>query len=323
MLRVLEAQAVAYMGSSSSKSSSSSSSTPSKPPTTSLSQSDVETRIIRARKIGALDLSNCSHLIALPNNALDLPALRRIDLSNTSLRTIPILPEDSLKKLDFFSASSCKLTGEQPSLANARTLTQLNLDGNELLTSMDLSPPGFKLPSSIKALTFASCRRLGSIPRCILGKEGALLLCIEKLDLSACGITLLPSSLSAIGSTLVELILDDNALSSLGLVSAAKEDIEEKSYEQCTWAAFVKLSTLSVRRNRLVPSPQSFPSELFTSTKLAVLSLGGNVSLTASAVLKLPGCTDFEKRRAARVSKGIANDVQAIDPSFCGLDRTI
>ncbi len=313
------------MGSSSSKSSSTSSK-PSSTTSTSakLSPSDVETRISRAKKIGALDLSHCAHLVALPNDALDLPALRRIDLSHTSLKSIPILPEESLKKLDFFAASCCKLCGLQPSLANARALTQLNLDGNDLLTSMDLSPPGFLLPSSIKSITLASCRRLGSIPRCLLGKEGAGLVCLERLDMSGCGIALLPSSLSAIGATLIELVLDDNSLSSLALVTSTEENgnkVEEQ--EQGTWTAFVKLSTLSVRRNKLIPVPQSFPSELFTSTKLSVLSLGGNPNLTASSVLKLPGCTEFEKRRAARVSKGITNDVHANDSSFCGLDRTI
>ena len=303
--------------------------------TSSLSPSDIQARISRARKIGALDLSHNLHLVALPNEALDLPALRRIDLSFTSLSSIPILPEESLKKLDFFSAKNCKLCGQQPSLKNARVLTQLILDNNDRLTAQDLSSSsssssspssfGFQLPSHIKIFSLASCRLLGSIPNCLLGNEGKSLLCLEKLDLSGCGINFLPTSLTTIGATLIELILDDNSLSSLALFpSITPNDNNETSTTTSipTWSSFVKLSILSIRRNKLIPTSDALPKELFSETKLSVLSLGGNTSLTASAVLKLPGCADFEKRRAARMSKAIVNDIQA-DRSFCGLDRTV
>jgi hypothetical protein len=300
--------------------------------TSSLSPSDIQARISRARKIGALDLSHNLHLVALPNEALDLPALRRIDLSFTSLSSIPILPEESLKKLDFFSAKNCKLCGQQPSLKNARVLTQLILDNNDRLTAQDLSSSssssssfGFQLPSHIKIFSLASCRLLGSIPNCLLGNEGKSLLCLEKLDLSGCGINFLPTSITTIGATLIELILDDNSLSSLALFpSITPNDNNETSTTTSipTWSSFVKLSILSIRRNKLTPTSDALPKELFSETKLSVLSLGGNTSLTASAVLKLPGCADFEKRRAARMSKAIVNDIQA-DRSFCGLDRTV
>jgi Leucine-rich repeat (LRR) protein len=292
--------------------------------TSSHSPSDVDARISRARKIGALDLSHNLHLVALPNEALDLPALRRIDLSFTSLSSIPILPEESLKKLDFFSATNCKLCGQQPSLKNARVLTQLILDNNDRLTAQDLSSSCFQLPSQIKNFSLASCRRLGSIPTCLLGNEGKSLLCLEKLDLSGCGINSLPSTLITVGATLVELILDDNSLSSLNLclTSTPIDDNDTGNIIPTTWSSFVKLSILSVRRNKLTPTSDALPKELFSETKLSVLSLGGNTLLTASAVLKLPGCADFEKRRAARMSKAIINDIQA-DRSFCGLDRIV
>jgi len=291
------------------------------------SAADVAARLSRARKLHALDLSRCAGLTSLPPEAASLPPLRRLDVSHTALRALPAAAAlGPLLKLDQLDASCCALAGAQPSLAAAAALTQLRLGANARLEAADLAPPGFALPPSLRALSLAGCGALRSVPLCLRGAAGAALARLERLDLSACGLRALPASLAALGASLVELAVDDNALASLALVPDDEAEAEGAGAGATaagpggTWAAFAALTTLSARRCRLECSAAALPEALLARTRLSSLSLGGNAALSAAAVLRLPGCAEFEARRAARISKGIAGDVDQ-DRSFCGLDR--
>ena len=305
------------LSSSSSPSSSSSSSSSS----SAAHGSDAASRVARAAKLGHLDLSHLPSLERLPPGAAELlPSLRRLDVSHTAFTRLPIEGAAAVaaKRLDFLSASACRLEGAQPSLHALPALTQLLLDDNTGLQAEHLAPP-FRLPASLKALSLARCARLGAVPRCLLGSEGLALLRLERLDLTGCGLRALPAALAALGASLTDLLLDDNALSSLALVS----DGEPSSASSlATWASFGRLAALSARRCRLSPTAEALPEALFAETRLASLSLGGNALLSAATVLALPGVPLFEARRAARINKGMAGDVQENqDRSFCGIDR--
>jgi Leucine-rich repeat (LRR) protein len=292
--------------------------------------SDVAARLSRARKLHALDLSRLPQLSALPPEARALPPLRRVDVSHTALRALPALA--SYAKLDQLDASACALAGAQPSLACAAALTQLALRDNKLLRAEDLAPPGFALPPSLRALSLAGCGALCDVPRSLRGAAGAALARLERLDLSACGLRVLPAALAALGGSLLELALDDNGLASLALEPGGEDDSNgagdgagagARTRAAATWASFSSLTTLSARRCRIECSPAALPEALFLRTRLSALSLGGNAALSAAAVLRLPGCAAFEERRAARISKGMTSDGgdAAADRSFCGLDR--
>ena len=305
-------------------------------PSSSSGADELEARLSRARKLHALDLSRLSRLAALPAEAAALPPLRRVDVSHTAFTALP-LPA-AAERLDHIDASHCALAGAQPSLAPARALTSLALRGNAALRAADLAPPSFALPGSLRSLAMSGCAGLGEVPRCLRGPAGATLARLERLDLSACGLRALPASLAAVGASLLELALDDNGLASLALIVDAENDgsggggggggggsgaaAEPHAAAAVTWAAFLALTTLSVRRNRLECTSLALPEALFAETRLSSLSLGGNAALGAAAVLRLPGCAAFEARRAARISKGRTADGDAAqDLSFCGLDR--
>jgi hypothetical protein len=322
------------------------------------SPADVSARLARARKLHSLDLSRCAALSALPPEARELPPLRRLDVSHTALRALPLAEQQlsSLAKLDQLDASSCALAGAQPSLLAAAALTQLRLGGNSRLAAADLAPPSFALPPSLRALSLAGCASLGAVPRALRGAAGAALLRLERLDLSGCGLHALPASLRALGGSLLELAVDDNGLASLALVADGDEEEEEEetrwkpadgggsnggagaeasgaaaggvgrgataSGAADAWERFTALTTLSARRCRLECSPAALPEALLARTKLSSLALGGNAGLSAATVLRLPGCEAFAARRAARISKGMTSAGDAdVDRSFCGLDR--
>ncbi|KAE9051641.1 hypothetical protein PR003_g630 [Phytophthora rubi] len=277
------------MGNTAAKAREAHAQTKSKPKT---GRSVQQQKLKSAKATGVLALPN-SKLKKLPEELLELSALRTLDLSANKLSELP--PQlNALKTLKTLKVPSNVLT-TLPDLSGLEALTTLVLDSNTLEDIPNALPPNLtKL--SIKG------NKLRAVPRTVLE-----LAQLQELDLSDNALETLPSNLGEM-QELQELNVDGNKLTELPAALA-----------RCT-----KLKVLSARRNSLVgrsagAKVQSIAAELLgEGSAVQVMNLEGN-PMTKEDLQGMDGFDAFLTRRMKLKNKEIHGGLNS-DLSLCGLE---
>ncbi|CAM9866504.1 unnamed protein product [Ascophyllum nodosum] len=231
----------------------------------------------------------------VPEELFQLVNLRTLNLASNSLKILPTAI-GKLTKLKTMRLDSNKLEA-LPDLSALSALTDLSAGGNSLRGAEALG----SLPPSLSKLSLRD-NRLGEVPFAVRSGLPAL----QVLDLSTNGIDTLPPLAAALPS-LAELILDGNALRTLG------DELARPS----------KLKKLSVKSNRIgardpVTGGQSISQVLLTDSAVDSLELAGNV-LDKADLMDMEGVDAFLSRREKQKNKSLQGGGM-LELSVCGLD---